>query len=275
MSQKSFDGKSSLYLIPTPIGNMGDLSPRIIETIKLVDILFCEDTRITSELLSKLKIKKKLISAHNYNEDRVKYKVLEALQNSMNVGIVSDRGTPIISDPGYKIVAEVINNSYNVIAIPGPTAFVPALITSGIDTAHFLFYGFLSPKRLKKEKELWELKNLPYTLIFYEAPHRILETLDTIFKVLGDRYISVSREISKKFEEIYRGNVENIKKEISEPRGEFVIIVSGSEQIPIKDPIKLLDYYIALGLDKKEAMKQVAKECDISKSELYKKYLGK
>ncbi len=275
MSQKSFDGKSSLYLIPTPIGNMGDLSPRIIETIKLVDILFCEDTRITSELLSKLKIKKKLISAHNYNEDKVKYKVVEALQNNMNIGIVSDRGTPIISDPGYKIVAEVINNGYNVIAIPGPTAFVPALITSGIDTAHFLFYGFLSPKRLKKEKELWELKNLPYTLIFYEAPHRILETLDTIFKVLGDRYISVSREISKKFEEIYRGNVENIKKEISEPRGEFVIIVSGSEQIPIKDPIKLLDYYIALGLDKKEAMKQVAKECDISKSELYKKYLGK
>lgn len=275
MSQKSFDGKNSLYLIPTPIGNIGDLSPRVIEIINLVDIIFCEDTRITGQLLSKLKIKKKLIKAHDYNENKIKYKVLEALQNNMNVGLMSDRGTPIISDPGYKIVVEIINNGYNVIALPGPTAFVPALITSGLDTVHFLFYGFLSPKKMKRENELMDLKSVPYTLIFYEAPHRILDTLDAVYKILGDRYVSVSRELTKKFEQIYRGNIEDIKKEIGDPKGEFVIVIAGNNQIIERDPLELINNYIASGLDKKEAMKKAAKECNLSKSDLYKKYLGK
>ncbi|NLA33666.1 MAG: 16S rRNA (cytidine(1402)-2'-O)-methyltransferase [Tenericutes bacterium] len=275
MSQKSFNGQNALFIIPTPIGNMGDLSTRIIETIKLVDIIFCEDTRITGKLLLNLNIKKKLVSAHNYNEAKVKYKVLECLNNNLNVALMSDRGTPIISDPGYKIVEEIIKNGHNVIAIPGPTAFVPALVTSGLDASRFLFYGFLSKKNSKKKEELKSLISFPYTLIFYESPHRILETLKIIESIMGDRYISISREITKKFEEIYRGKITQVIEEIGEPKGEFVIIVSGITQIMEKDPIKLVKNYIEAGLDKKEALKIVAKDCNISKSELYKNYLRK
>ena len=203
MSQKSYDNSPTLYLIPTPIGNLDDISIRCLNTLKEVDVIFSEDTRVTSLLLSHFEISKKLVSSHSYNEDVTSNKLIEYLKDGKNVGLVSDRGTPVISDPGYKLAKAAIDNNFNVVALPGTTAFVPALIASGLNPQPFLFFGFLSNKSSKRKKELETLKDYPYTLIFYEAPHRLLETLDDMKDVLGNRKICISREISKKFEEIY------------------------------------------------------------------------
>ena len=200
--QKSYNNSPSLYLIPTPVGNMEDITLRSINTLKMVDLLLCEDTRITGELLSKLDIKKKLIHSDDHTEDGLKEMVVSKLQEGLNIGLVTDRGTPIISDPGYKIVEYVSKCGYNVISLPGPTAFVPALTASGINPQPFLFYGFLNSKESKREKELESLKKLPYTIILYEAPHRIKDMLESLLKVFGDRKIALNREISKKYEEI-------------------------------------------------------------------------
>lgn len=277
MSQKSYNGANSLYLIPTPIGNLEDITLRAINTLKMVDVIFCEDTRIAGLLLNKLDIKKKLISCNNINEEQVKEKILEELKQGANVGLITDRGTPIISDPGYKSVDYVIKNGYNVIGLPGPTALIPALITSGIEPSPFLFYGFLSSKTSKEEKELANLKNLKYTLIFYEAPHRIMNTLKILKDILGDRKISVNREISKLYEEIYRGKISEVINEMSKDvKGEFVIIVEGNKEAVNYNDISIKEHivsYINLGYSEKEAMKLVARDRNISKSDIYKEYI--
>lgn len=277
MSQKSYDGSNALYLIPTPIGNLEDITLRAINTLKKVDIIFCEDTRIAGMLLNKLEIKKKLISCNNINEDQVKQKVLTELQKGLNVGLITDRGTPIISDPGYKSVEFVINNGYNVIGLPGPTALVPALITSGIEPSPFLFYGFLNSKITKMEKELEELKHFKHAIIFYESPHRILNTLEVLKKILGDRKISVNREISKLYEEIYRGTISEVLNEMpNDIKGEFVIVVEGNKELIDYNDISVKEHiinYVNLGYSEKEAMKLVARDRKTSKSEIYKEYL--
>ena len=203
MSQKSYDNTPTLYLIPTPIGNLDDITVRQKNTLELVDVIFSEDTRVTINLLRYLGINKPLISSHDHNENITREKVLNYLKEGKNVGLVSDRGTPGISDPGYVVAKYIIESNFNVVALPGATAFVPALIMSGLDTEHFLFYGFLNSKDSKRDKELEKLRFFQYTMIFYEAPHRILDTLESIQSILGNRNISISREISKKFEEIY------------------------------------------------------------------------
>lgn len=274
MSQKSYDGKNSLYLIPTPIGNLEDITLRAINTLKKVEVIFCEDTRIAGMLLSKLQIKKKLISCNNINEDIVKEKILFYLHEGIDVGLITDRGTPIISDPGYKSVEYVINNGYNVIGLPGPTALIPALITSGIEPAPFLFYGFLNSKISKLEHELEMLKHLKYTLIFYESPHRIIDMLNSLKKVFGNRKISVNREISKIYEEIYRGTIEEVLSEIGQDiKGEFVIVVEGNKEVVDYGNMEIKDHivsYINLGYSEKDAMKLVARDRKISKSNVYR-----
>ena len=177
---------NKLYLIPTPIGNMDDISKRIIDTLNYVDIIFCEDTRSTSILLNYLNIKKKLISSHKFNEESNINKMLKYLEEGKNVGIVSDRGTPCISDPGYILTNAAVEHNYEVIAIPGPTAFIPALITSGIIPQPFLFYGFLNSKKSNRKKELEKLRFEKETIIFYEAPHRIEETIEDMKQILGN-----------------------------------------------------------------------------------------
>jgi len=277
MSQKSYDGSKSLYLIPTPIGNFEDMTLRSINTLKLVDVLFCEDTRITKQLLNRLEINKKLISSNDHNEDSTKKLAIKYLEEGKNIGIVTDRGTPIISDPGYKIVEEVIKNGYSVIPLPGANALIPALIASGVNPSPFMFYGFLNAKKSKREKELENLKNYPLTIIFYEAPHRIVEMLESIKNVFGERKISVSREISKLYEEIYRGTVSEVIYELNndEIRGEFVVVVEGSssevsfDSITIEEHVKM---YIEEGLSEKDALKKVAKDRNTTKSEIYKIY---
>ena len=203
MWQKSYDGSPSVYLVPTPIGNLEDMTFRAINILRMVDVIFSEDTRVTLQLLNHFKIKNKLIALHDHNEDIVKDKVLEYLKDGKSVAIVTDRGTPIISDPGYKTVKFLKENGYNVIGLPGACAFVPALISSSISSEHFTFYGFLSSKESQVRKELEYLKDSEYALVFYEAPHRIVKTLNMMLEILGDRYISISREISKLHESVF------------------------------------------------------------------------
>ena len=275
MSQKSYDNSPTLYLIPTPIGNLDDITLRAIDTLKSVEVVFCEDTRITRQLLNYLGISKKLIASHKFNEEMNSDKLLSFLNNGQDVGLVTDRGTPIISDPGYELVKVAIENNYNVVSLPGPTAFVPALTVSGLSPQPFLFYGFLNNKSSKREKELESLKDYPYTMIFYEAPHRIIETLESMEKVLGNKNICISREISKKFEEVYRGKISDIKNDMVDVKGELVVVVEGNTEEKTYDNLSIIEHvnlYIMNGMDKKEALKKVSKDRGMSKSDVYKEY---
>lgn len=274
MIQNSYDNSPTLYLISTPIGNLEDITYRSINILKEVDVIFSEDTRVTLNLLSHYGISKKLISLHEHNEDIVKDKVLEYLKNGESVALVTDRGTPIISDPGYKTVKYISDYGYNVVAIPGATAFVPALIVSGIAPQPFLFYGFLDSKDSVKKKELELLSDEEETMIFYEAPHRIKKTLSIMLNVLGNREISISREITKKFETVYRGNISEINEIIPE-KGEFVIVVSGIKKRQIDNTISVktaVNNYISAGFDVMTAIKKVAKDRGVAKNIIYKEY---
>ena len=279
MSQKSYDDSASLYLIPTPIGNLDDITVRALKTLETVDFILCEDTRETGKLLSKYNIKKKLVSCHEFNEDKIKSNVVDELSKGMNIGLVTDQGTPIISDPGYIIAREVIRCGYNVISLPGATAFVPALTSSGISPSPFLFYGFLNAKNSKQKSELESLKNLKYTMIFYESVHRIKDTLKNMFEVFGDRNISINREISKIHEEICRGKISELIDLVDEMKGEFVIIVEGNSDVVDYSSMSIIDHvkvYVDDGMSEKDAIKLVAKERNVAKSIVYKEYhLGK
>lgn len=275
MLQKSYKNENALYLIPTPIGNLDDITIRSLKLLREVDILLCEDTRVTGSLLKKYDIKQKLISCHEYNEDSIKYDVVKYIQDGLKVGLVTDQGSPIISDPGFRVVQEVIDNGYSVIGLPGATAFVPALISSGIAPSKFLFYGFLNSKNSKQKQELEALKLYPYTMIFYEAPHRIINTLENMRKIFGNRHISLSREISKLYEEIYRGTIDDVLENFDKLKGEFVLIVEGNtEQVDFSDIdiISHVKLYLDDGLSEMDAFKKVAKERGISKSIVYKEY---
>lgn len=274
MLQNSYDGKPTLYLISTPIGNLDDITYRSVKILNDVDVIFSEDTRVTLNLLNYLGINKKLIALHEHNEDMAKEKVLEYLKNGNNIALVTDRGTPIISDPGYKTVKYITDNNYNVVALPGPTAFVPALITSGLAPQPFLFYGFLDSKDSLKRSELERLSDEEETIIFYEAPHRIIRTLNMMLDIFGDRNISISREISKKFETIYRGKISDVINIIPE-KGEFVIIVDGVKDKIVDNNITIknaVDNYIRTGFNVMTSIKKVAKDRNVPKNVIYKEY---
>ena len=270
--------KPSLYLIPTPIGNLDDITIRGLKTLELVDVILCEDTRETSKLLSKYNIKKKLVSCHEFNEDKMKDKVLGFLESGLNVGLVTDQGTPLISDPGYRIVDYISSHNYNIVSLPGATAFVPALTISALAPSPFTFYGFLNAKKSKQIKELESLRNHAFTLIFYEAPHRLIDTLNNVKEVFGDRKICVVREISKKYEQAIRGKISEVLETDFPIKGEFVIVVEGAVlefNFNSMSIVEHVDFYINDGNTKNEAIKLVAKERGIPKSVVYKEYLDK
>ncbi len=275
-TQKSYDKNPTLYIVPTPIGNLEDITLRALNILKEVEVIFAEDTRTTKPLLNYYNINKKLLASHLYNEDKMITKELEYLKNQKDIAVVSDAGTPVISDPGYILVKEAIKEGYNVVCLPGATAIIPAVVTSGLAGGPFTFYGFLNSKESKRKKELETLKNHKYPIVFYEAPHRITKTLENIKEIFGNRNIAIAREISKKYEEIIRDNVENIIKENLNLKGEIVLIVEGNNEninydyLPIIDHINL---YIEEGLIPKEAIKKVAKERNLPKSEVYNEYL--
>lgn len=275
MSQKSYNNTPTLYLIPTPIGNMEDITLRAINILKEVEVIFSEDTRVTGILLKHLDIKKKLIASHEHNETKNQELALSYLKQGYNIGLVTDRGTPIISDPGYGIAKYIIEQGYNVVGLPGPTALIPALIVSGLNPSPFLFYGFLNNKESKAIKELENLKELKATMIFYEAPHRLEKTLGNMLKTLGNRKISISREISKRYEEVYRGNISQVIEEVKDAKGEFVIVVEGNTKVKTYDNLSIIEHvnlYVDEDMKLMDAIKKVAKERNVSKSDIYNEY---
>lgn len=276
MWQKSYDDSPVLYLVPTPIGNMEDMTYRAIRILKEVEVIFSEDTRVTQNLLNYFEIKNQLVALHDHNEDQVKSRVLEYLNNGRSVALVTDRGTPIISDPGYKTVKYVSEKGFGVVALPGANAFVPALIASGIAPLPFTFYGFLDSKLEKKKKELENLKFNTNTIIFYEAPHRILKTMSLMLEIFGDRWVSLSREISKKFESVYRGKISDLLPTLEEIKGEFVMVVSGYSQEDLEesdmDILEKVQNYMNHGLSNMDAIKLVARESGMKKSDVYSMY---
>lgn len=216
-----------LYLIPTPIGNMKDITPRILNTLRNVDYVYCEDTRNTRKLLSYYDIHKVLKSYHMFNEDKKCDEIIRELKEGLDIALVSDAGYPGISDPGYLICKRALDAGIDVTTLPGASASITALVGSGLDLDKFYFYGFLNHDINPKKKELEELKDLPYTIIFYESPHRIYETLEVMMELLGDRYIVIAKDLTKKYEEYIRGHISEIISKNRELKGEMVLVVSG------------------------------------------------
>lgn len=271
-----------LYLVPTPIGNLKDITLRALEVLNSVDLIAAEDTRQSLKLLNHYEIKKPLISYHQHNEQGRSEDIINKLKEGINIAIVTDAGTPGISDPGSVIVTKCIEEEISFEVLPGATAITTALVNSGLDTTKFLFRGFLPRENKERKPIIEELKNRTETLIFYEAPHRLLDTLEFLRENLGNRKISICRELTKVHEEILRMNLQEAIKHYSEvsPRGEYVLVVEGKreeeieieekakwEQLSIEEHIKK---YMAEGLDKKEAIKRVAKDRHMSKSQVYK-----
>jgi 16S rRNA (cytidine1402-2'-O)-methyltransferase len=274
--QKSYEDSiyGKLYLIPTPIGNLDDITLRAISVLKEVDIVYAEDTRETLNLLKKLNISKKVESCHKYSEMLHLDKIMSILKSGKNIGYVTDRGTPLISDPGNYIVENAIKENITVIALPGASALLPALNMSGLSNERFLFYGFLNSKPSIAKQELISIKETPFTLIFYESPHRIEKTLNLMLEVLGDRKIAIVREISKIYEEVIRDNISNIIKNCDKIIGEIVIVIEGyketNKNIDYSDKI---DELINKGYSKKDAVKEVADYYNVSKNKLYNEYI--
>ncbi len=221
------DIAGKLFVIATPIGNLGDITIRAVNTLKAVDLIACEDTRRTRILTQEYGINKPLISFYSYNKVKRLDYLIEQLKKGRAVGLVSDAGTPGISDPGYTIIKRAIESNVPVESIPGPTALINALILSGKPTNKFVFEGFLSNKSGQRRKQLNNLKKETRTIILYESPHRLLKLLNDIFQILGDRHVVCARELTKKFEEIKRGKVSEIIEHFSKnrPRGEFIVVM--------------------------------------------------
>ncbi|MGL4372991.1 MAG: 16S rRNA (cytidine(1402)-2'-O)-methyltransferase [Turicibacter sp.] len=278
--QKSFkqDG-ASLYLVATPIGNLGDMTPRAIEILKSVDLIAAEDTRHTKKLCHCFEIETHLTSYHEHNKGTKGDYILELLAEGKNIALVSDAGLPCISDPGFEIVAAATEAGFAVIPVPGANAALSALIASGIVPQPFLFYGFLNRVKSKKKKELDELRFQPFTTIYYESPHRIKETLNCMLEVLGNRKIVIARELTKQYEEFTRGNIEECLTIVDDLRGEMVIIVEGSTEKKEEviwwqelEVVAHVDHYVGEGLTANESIKRVAKERGVSKNDVYREY---
>lgn len=271
-------------MVATPIGNLEDITLRAIKILNEVDLIAAEDTRHTLKLLNHLEITKPLISYYKQNEKTRSNILIDKVLNGDNIAIVSDAGTPGISDPGEEIVKEAIRNEIEIIPIPGACAAINALIVSGLSTKQFAFIGFLPVNKKEKQEKLIEIKKLKQTLIFYEAPHKLINTLESMREILGERNVSLAREISKIHEEHLRGNISEVLEKIDNPRGEYVIIIEGSEKDDKEEQQEVLanlsleehyEYYKRQGLDKKEIIKKIAKDRNTNKNEIYQKFLDK
>ncbi len=274
MIQKSFDNSPSLYLIPTPIGNMEDITLRALNILRDVDEVLCEDTRDTGVLLKHFNIQKKLVSCHEYNEEKMIKYVLSKLSDGLNLGLVTDQGTPIISDPGFVVSRAVIDAGYNVISLPGATAFVPSLTSSGLEPSHFLYYGFLNSKSSKQKTELMSLVNIPYTMVFYESVHRLSNTLENMLEIFGNRKVCLCRELSKIHEEYIRSNLEDLLPLVDSLKGEFVIVVDGNHEVFDYSSLGVVEH-VQMYLDdmsEMDAIKKVAKERGVAKAVIYQEY---
>ena len=263
-----------LYLIATPIGNLKEMSPRALEIIAEMDIIAAEDTRNSFSLLNNFGIKKEMFSLREHNEVEASKHLLEMIKQGKKVAYMSDAGYPGISDPGYLLVQEMIKNDIAVSTISGSCAFINALVASGLDTKHFYFYGFLPAKENEAKEELLDLRVRKETIIFYEAPHRIMKTLSLLKEVLGNRYVCLARELTKINEEYIRGNLDELLElDESSIKGEIVLIVEGNKEesaIDDKEIVSRVDYFVKLGLSQKDAISVVAEEFNINKNYIKK-----
>lgn len=274
MIQKSFkEDKPTLFVVSTPIGNLKDITYRAVEVLNSVDIILAEDTRTSLVLLNHYNIKKPLHSYHEFNKVDKEDFILELLKSGKNLALISDAGTPGINDPGYEIIKAAIKNNFHVVPIPGASAMLAALVASGLIIFPFTFIGFLPRKQNDMKTFLMKYHNRLETLVIYEAPSRILKTLSTIYECLGDRNITLARELTKTFETIIRTTLKASLEIEHNPKGEYVLIIEGKEENSNPLEISIEDHYksaIKLGLSDMEAIKKVAKERNIKKQEVYK-----
>ena len=270
-----------LYLCATPIGNLGDMTPRVVETLNMVDVIAAEDTRNSIKLLNHFDIHTPMTSYHEYNKVEKAYQLIGQMQNGQNIALITDAGTPAISDPGEVLVKMCHEQGITVTSLPGPAACITALTLSGLSTRRFCFEGFLPAEKKEKAAVLKELQNESRTMILYEAPHHLVRTLEELCEVLGERKITLCRELTKKFETIFPTTLEQALEyyKTEEPRGEYVLVLEGKsleekrkEEISSWENMSIeehMAYYENQGMDEKSAMKQVAKDRGVGKREIY------
>jgi len=271
----------TLFLCATPIGNLGDMTPRVVETLRSVDVIAAEDTRNSIKLLNHFEIHTPMTSYHEYNKVEKAKQLVGQLLNGQNIALITDAGTPAISDPGEVLVQFCHENGVPVTSLPGPAACITALTLSGLNTRRFCFEGFLPADKKEKREILEELKNESRTMILYEAPHHLVKTLEELYEALGERRITLCRELTKKFETILPTTLEKALEyyKEEEPRGEYVLVLEGKsreqkrqEEIASWESMSIeehMAYYEQQGMDSKAAMKQVAKDRGVGKREIY------
>ena len=275
------DKKGTLYIVGTPIGNLGDITIRAIETLKSVDVILAEDTRQTLKLLNHFNIQKHLVSYNKEKEDEKIKNVVDFLDSGKDLALVSDAGMPVISDPGQNLIKYLVANNYNIVTIPGVTAVITAIVKSGLDSTRFTFEGFLSINKKQRKQRLESLKNEERTMVFYEAPHKLLATLKDMYEVFGKRNICIARELTKLHEEYIHTTFEEAISKIEQfgIKGEIVLLIEGKDLSVLEQEIKekqnkidsvtLVKEYMSKGISKKEAIKQVAKQKGVTKNEVY------
>ena len=275
--------KGILYVVATPIGNLEDITLRAINVLKNVDLIAAEDTRHTLKLLNHLEISKPLISYHRHNEEEKTDIILDKIDEGSDIALISDAGTPVISDPGEIIVKKALKRNIEVIPIPGACAIITALMAAGVNTRKFSFYGFLSINKKLRIKELDQIKNNKSTIILYEAPHKIINTLKDLEEYVGERQIVLARELTKIHEEFIRGNIKEVQAKLGSPKGEYVIIINEDDskneneesvinKLTVEEHYK---YYEKMGLNKKEIIKKIAKDRGVPKNEIYQQFIEK
>jgi len=279
--QHSFENEMpTLYLVPTPIGNLTEMSPRAIDVLKTVDVIACEDTRTSGQMLKHYEIHSHLIAYHNFNEEASANGILDLLAEGKNVALISDAGYPLINDPGQKIVSLATSAGYNVVPVSGPSAFLNAVVASGLVAQPFIFIGFLPQPHADRVKKLKEYKAYPMTMVFYEAPHRIEKCLQDCMDVFGDRNMVLARELTKIHEEFLRGKISEILPIVPELKGEMVIVMEGNQEDYSKDVdmsaiMDMVQDSINAGLSTKDAIKDTAARTGIAKNKIYEEFHNK
>ena len=271
----------TLYLVATPIGNLADITHRALQVLSDVDLIACEDTRHTHKLLNHYGINTKTISYHEHNEQQRATELIQRLKQGINVAVVSDAGTPSISDPGFRLVRAAIESEIQVVPVPGPSALISALIAAGLPTDEFFFAGFLPSRANARRTRLAELQSVPGTLIFYEGPHRLAETLRDAYEILGEREAVVARELTKLHEEIRRGKLSEVAAHYAEKkdiRGEIVVLIDrnviGAARTEAVSVVALVDQFERDGLDHRAALKKAARELGLSRAEAYRRLIS-
>jgi len=273
--QQSFNQlNGKLYLVATPIGNLSDMTFRAIETLKKVDFIYAEDTRVSMKLLHHFEISTHMYSYHEHNKEEKSVEIVELIKDGKSIALISDAGYPIVSDPGYLVVQKAIDEEIDVVAIPGASALLHGLVVSGLNPHPFTFYGFLDAKKSKRTKQLLTFVSQSETMIFYESPHRVEKTLADMLEVFGNRKAVIARELTKKYEEIIRGELKDLVL-VGPLKGEIVLIVEGAKEEDLVTNLSMIDevnMLIKNNFTVKDAIKQVAKNRGVQKNEVYQKY---